>query len=48
MKLNLSDHAVKELKQFLLQRESDIALDEENFGFLHGVFIAIFNRDPHD
>jgi len=35
-----------ELSKFLLSRESDIALEMEDFGCLKELFVEIFGREP--
>ena len=42
----LSQIAQNNLQNFLLSRESDIALDMENFGDLLEVFTEWFKRKP--
>jgi len=37
---------LKDLIHFLLSREDDIALEEENFGLLKQIFKRLFGREP--
>ena len=39
-------HIYRQLKEWLEGRESDIALDIEDFGYLEGVFIWCVMRTP--
>ncbi len=44
---SLSDVSLPEsLKEWVLNREPDIALGFEDFGELHKAFVALFGREP--
>ena len=46
--MKLSKKNEDSLKSWLLSREDDIALEEENFGLLKDIFKEIFGREPEE
>jgi vacuolar-type H+-ATPase subunit I/STV1 len=47
-RINKEEIKSNDLIKFLLSRESDIALDMENFGILRSVFKALIGREPKE